>query len=332
MKKILIISTGGTICSRLIDGCRRLAPDVSESTVVKNFYNNSKYASLSGGIFENSGFLQKTLSENMTFQKLEGLIEHIRGIELCKYSGIVILHGTDTLAYTASLLAMVCSDTPTPIMLVSGDAPPDMPSSNANDNFAKAVELLLSGIAPNVYVPYRNSNGEMILHLASLLMQSPSFSSDFYSAKHYALDELDSVSKNRKPLPFSIKHLEPSVLMIQPYVNLDYSRIDLDGITAVAHGSYHSGTFCTNDGKYSLVSLAHRCKEHGIPLFVAPCTLGEQQYESVYEALKECDLTPASMTLEMLYVKLSIALSVGLHGNEVKDFVLTDFNSETVCQ
>ncbi len=330
MKKILIISTGGTICSRLIDGCRRLAPDVSEATVVKNFYNNPKYASLSGGIFENSGFSQKTLSENMTFGKLEGLILHIRSIELCNYSGIVILHGTDTLAYTASLLAMVCSDTPIPIMLVSGDAPPDMAKSNANDNFGRAVELILDGISPNVYVPYRNSDGKMTLHLASLLMQSPGFSSDFYSAKYYDSAELDSVSKQRKALPCSVEHLDTSVLMIQPYVNLDYSQIDLDGITAVAHGSYHSGTFCTEGGKHSLVSLAHRCKEHDIPLFVAPCTLGEGQYESVYEALKECELIPVSMTLEMLYIKLCVALSEGLHGEEIKSFILTPFNSEII--
>lgn len=328
MKNILIISTGGTICSKVIDGCRRLAPDVSESTLVQNFYNNSKYASRKRGIFENSDFPTKTLSENMTFPRLEGLISHIKSFDLTKYSGVIILHGTDTLAYTASLLSLLLSDSPVPVMLVSGDAPPDMEISNANDNFAKAVECIAEGISSNVYVPYRNSDGRMNLHIASRLMQSPSFSSDFRSVGEIC--DFDEMSKKRKALPFDVKDLDPSVLMIQPYVNLDYSKIDLDGVTAVAHGTYHSGTFCTEGGKYSVITLAKSCEAHDIPLFVAPCTLGEDQYESVYKALDTAELIAVSMTLEMLYVKLTLAVSVGLHGDEIKDFVLTPYNSEIV--
>lgn len=328
MKQVLIISTGGTICSRLIDGCRRLSPDISEATVVTKFLSDKKYASLTGGIFKNSEFPIKTLSENMTFEKLEVLISHIKSFELSDFLGVIILHGTDTLAYTASLLSMVCSDTPVPIMLVSGDAPPDMDESNANANFARAMEGILENMPPNVYVPYRNSDGRMILHLGSRLMQSPNFSADFRSGR--AVDSFINASRDRKPLPFETGALEPSVLMLNPYVNLDYSRVDLDGITAVVHGSYHSGTFCSEDGRYSLVTLAKRCTEQDIPLFVAPCTLDDEQYESVYKAVSECSLIPVSMTLEMLYIKVTLAVSAGLHEDGIKDFVLTDYNSEII--
>ncbi|MBR6633342.1 MAG: asparaginase [Clostridia bacterium] len=328
MKKILIISTGGTICSRLIDGCRRLAPHVSEATVITNFYKNEKYVSLSGDIFENSGFSVRTLSENMTFSVLERLISHLKSFDLSRFAGVVILHGTDTLAYTASLLAMMFSNTPVPIMLVSGDAPPDMEESNANVNFYTAVDLIFEGIAPNVYVPYRNADGEVRLHLGSVIMQSPSFSSDFHSGKYF--DDLVAVSEGRKPLPFEVKRLDPSVLMLHPFVNLDYSRIDLDGVTAVAHGSYHSGTFCTEGDKYSILTLAENCRRHDVPLFVAPCKLGDRQYESVYSALSKSDLIPVSMTLETLYMKLTLALSAGLHGEAIRDFVMTEYNSEII--
>lgn len=328
MKKILIISTGGTICSKVIDGCRRLAPDVSESTVVENFYKNEKYASLSGGIFENSGFSTKTLSENMTFSRLEGLISHIRGFELRDYRGVIILHGTDTLAYTAALLSMVLSITPVPVMLVSGDAPPDMEISNANVNFATAVQCILDGIPPNVYVPYRNADGKVRVHLASRLMQSANFTSDFRSAGGEV--DFKKASESRRPLPFEVKHLDPSVLLVYPYVNLDYSRIDLDGVTAVAHGSYHSGTFCTEGGSHSITTFARRCKENDVALFVAPCTLGEEQYESVYSAMAEAAFTPVSMTLEMLFIKLTLAVSAGLHGDELRELVTGEYNNEII--
>lgn len=328
MKKILIISTGGTICSKVIDGCRRLVPDVSESTIVENFYKNEKYASLSGGIFENSGFSAKTLSENMTFSRLEGLIAHIKGLELGKYSGVIILHGTDTLAYTASLLSMVMSTAPVPIMLVSGDAPPDMEESNANVNFATAVQCILDGIPPNVYAPYRNADGEVRVHLASRLMQSANFTSDFRSAGGEV--DFKKASESRRPLPFEVTHLDPSVLLVYPYVNLDYSRIDLDGITAVAHGSYHSGTFCAEGGSHSITNFAKRCKENDVALFIAPCSLGEEQYESVYSAMAETTLTPVSVTTEILYVKLALAVSAGLHGDELRDFVTCEYNNEII--
>ena len=327
MKKILIISTGGTICSKVIDGCRRLAPDVSESTIVTNFYNSSKYASLSGGIFENSDFSTKTLSENMTFSIWEKLISHIKAIDVTAYAGIIILHGTDTLAYTSSLLSMILSSCPIPVMLVSGDAPPDMEISNANVNFAKAVESIADGIPPNVYVPYRNGDGTMRVHLGSRLMQSPNFSSDFRSVGKV---DLDRASMDRQPLPFEVKYLDSSVASVFPYVNLDYSRIDLDGVTAVAHGSYHSGTFCIADGNYSIMTLAKGCAEHDIPLFVSPCTLDENQYESVWSAMSSGMIVPVSMTFEMLYIKLTLAVSAGLHGDEIKDFVRTSYNSEIV--
>ncbi len=326
--KILMIASGGTTCSGLIDGCRRLSPDVSQSTLVGNFYNTPKYASLTGGIFENSHFEPKTLSENMTPDKLWHLVNHIRSFDLSCYNGVIVLHGTDTLAYTASMLAVVMSDAPVPVMLVSGDAPPDMETSNANANFAKAYDLIAEGIAPNVYVPYRNPGEEVKVHLASRIMQSPSFTSAFYSAKSTALAELDAISRARKSIVTEISGLDSSVLIIEPYVGLDYSRISLDNIKAVAHGSYHSGTFCAEGGKYSLTEFAKRCEKAGIPVFVAPCTLGEEQYESVMDAMKDGSLNAVNMTLEMLYTKLVLGVSVGHIGEELKDFVKTCCNSE----
>lgn len=328
MKKILIISTGGTICSKVIDGCRRLVPDVSESTLLENFYSNEKYASLPRGIFENMDFPTKTLSENMVFEIWENLTACLKRVDVKLYSGIIILHGTDTLAYTASLVSMLMSDCPIPVMLVSGDAPPDMAESNANANFAMAVDCILDGTAPGVYVPYRNGDGKMRLHLGSRLMQSPNFSSDFRSAGETDFSE---VSKSRRALPFEITQLDPTVLQVVPYVNLDYSKIELDGVCAVAHGSYHSGTFCAEHGRYSILTLAKSCADHDIPLFVAPCTLDENQYESVYSAMGDGRIIPVSMTLEMLYVKLTIAISAGLHGDEIKSFVQTPYNGEIIA-
>ncbi len=328
MKRILIISTGGTICSRLVSRHRVLAPDISESTLMTNLYADEKYASLSGGIFENSGYSDKILSENMTVDKLSNLISHIRSFDLDLYSGVIILHGTDTLAYTASLLSIFFSDTPIPIALVSGDAPPDMACSNANINFASAVDLILSQAPPNVYVPYKNENEAVKIHLASRLMQSPSFTSNFYSIGGDF--DFEVASRARKPLSVKPDVIESSVLLIQPYVGLDYTRISLDGVSAVAHTSYHSGTFCTDGGACSFIEFTKKCHQMDIPVFVAPCKLGENQYDSVYVALEKCSFTPLYMTAQALYAKLVIASSLKLKSDEREIFVKEKFNSELI--
>ena len=88
------------------------------------------------------------------------LIKYINNLELSNYDGIIVLHGTDTLAYTAALLSFAFAKIPVPIFIVSGNRPPHDKLSNANANFTTAVELIWSGIAPNVYVTYRNTEAK----------------------------------------------------------------------------------------------------------------------------------------------------------------------------
>ena len=55
--------------------------------------------------------------------------------------GVVIAHGTDTLAYTAAALAFLLEDLPGPVVLVGAQRSPDRPSSDGPTNLAAAVRL-----------------------------------------------------------------------------------------------------------------------------------------------------------------------------------------------
>ena len=183
MKKILTVYTGGTIGCAPVDGQRELNTELAKRYIALRFsQSDSQYAGISSQLFEDSCLEDQTLSENMTLNKLQGIIEHLRQFDLSQYAGVMIMHGTDTLAYTAALLSMLLCDTPVPVMLVSGAKPPMVEGTNANANFRTGAELICSGIAPNVYVPYMNADGVMRLHLGSRLLQSANFSEDFISA------------------------------------------------------------------------------------------------------------------------------------------------------
>ena len=253
MKKILTVYTGGTIGCAPMGGQRELNTELAKRYIALRFsQSDSQYANLCHSLFEDSCLTHQTLSENMTLDKLQTIVDHIRQFDLTDYAGVMIMHGTDTLAYTAALLSMLLCDTPVPVMLISGAKPPMVDGTNANHNFRAGVELILGGIAPNVYVPYRNTDTEVYLHLGSRIMQSRNFSDDFCSAgekievknTQNLLDTCALLSKARGKNPFGTTlRLHSSVLALQPCTGLDYGRITLDGVKAVVHGTYHSGTF-----------------------------------------------------------------------------------------
>ena len=343
MKRILITATGGTIGSSFIDGCRRLDVGVAKSTLLKSFAESgSQYAALGNVFFEDSGLELKTLSENMTLDKLFSIVKHIKEHEREGLSGIIVLHGTDTLAFSAAMLSLLCCDLDIPLVLVSGNCPPDDARSNAGANFQAAVELICSGLAPNVYAVYRNMDGSTYLHMGSTLLQCADLSEDFRNGardKTFLLDRCNELSiddktkcielseRRRVDLAVDVQELSARVLLLKPYVGMDYSRIGLDGIGGIVHGAYHSGTVCVDGERFSATALGKRCREKGIPVYIAPCKLDETQYESAYEA-ENGGLIPLNMTTELAYCKLVIALSAGLSGDSLDSFMRTEINSE----
>lgn len=345
-KKILTVYTGGTICTASTDEGRELAPSIAKRALLKSFReseSDSPYAKLCEELFEDSCIPpeHQTLSENMTLAKLEKIIEHVKSFELDNYRGVMILHGTDTLAFSASLLSFVFSGVSVPIMLVSGNRPPMDERSNATANFSAAVELIMKGIAPNVYVPYRNSDGVTYVHLGSSVMQCANYSEDFFSpeGKRFALTDKELFLKlrelsgqRRDVIPCS--RLCENVLLLQPYTGLDYSRISIEGIVGVVHGSYHSGTVCAEGERKertcsrSLTYFADRCKNAGIPLFIAPSCLGRDQYSSMHALYKGADVQLLDMTVEAAYMKLVVGASLKLSAPELKKFMIAPINNE----
>lgn len=337
MKKILTVFLGGTICCSVknIDGekVRDIDMDNAKSVIINNFTKeNPTYGNLGEELFHVSDLGMSILSENMNVEHLVSLVNHIKSFELKEFSGIIILHGTDTLAFTASFLWEVLCNINIPVILVSGNRPPMDELSNANANFKNAVELISKGIAPNVYVTYRNSDGKDRLYLGCDILQCENFSEDFRSAKEeYILDEKSieniletskTFEKNKREIPFEkIKLRDKKVLAIKPYTGLDYSVYNLDNISAVVHGTYHSETVCTVGYEYSVIEFAKKLKDKNIPLFLAPCSGREERYSSTDTAVKADNIIPIFSTFESAYAKCLLATLLGICGDDIIQFV-----------
>ena len=338
-QKILVVLTGGTICSSVnADGIRY--SDAENVEIICAFYRN--HPEYCGKIEFDSATPLDILSENMTIDSWNILLQFFRTEANWKgYRGVIVLHGTDTLAYTSALLSLVLAGVGIPVCMVSAQLPLSFTETNGHDNFRTAVELILNGIAPNVYAVYRNSDGTMYVHYGANLLQCGNYSQDFFSSNAIKIDwscPAKAVGQAFETDDILLDHmsaLTPCVLQIMPHVGLRYDGICLDGVRAIVHGTYHSQSVCVErkngEGEYSASSVLHlldRCNKLAIPVFLAPCSPCSYCYESTGDALRHGACSMDGMTSEMAYVKTLVGCALGLEGNKLQEFLNFSVNHE----
>ena len=337
--KILVILTGGTICSSTDEKGQRYSN--AENVKIIGHYQNSD-SPFSGKVDFDKEIPLDTLSENMTVDKWNTLLEALKTVKCDDYRGIIILHGTDTLAYTASLLAITLTGISVPVCLVSSQLPLDHSATNGHANFRACVELIMNGIAPNVYAVYRNADHVIYAHLGAQLLQSANYSDDFFSKDMQPVSaenahwEGFAFRTNRLYLQ-KMGKLTPCVLKIAPYVGMDYDAFALAGVRAIVHGTYHSQSVCVERskgagdyGSGSILHLLDRCKERNIPVFLAPCSPEAAKYESTGDAIAQGAYHIYGATNEMAYIKALVGCALGLEGSGLEKFVKENINNEFI--
>ncbi|MCF8229704.1 MAG: asparaginase [Bacteroidales bacterium] len=89
--------------------------------------------------------------------KLAGIIEE----KYEEYDGFVVLHGSDTMAYTASALSFMFENLNKPVILTGAQLPLDLVRSDGRDNIINSVEIAAAkkddiAIVPEVAICFEN--------------------------------------------------------------------------------------------------------------------------------------------------------------------------------
>lgn len=358
-KKVLVVLTGGTICSTIKENVRTLDVDSARITLVSGFLNSD--SPLRDEIDFEIGENFNTLSENMTIEKWNQILDYFRGVKFELYDGVIVAHGTDTLAYISSLMAILLNGIGIPFFLVSSNAPLELGDKKANGyiNFKCAVECIGYGIKSGVYVPYRNiEDQKLYLHLGSRLSQSRNYSEDFYSVGAMVIEELDKDVVTQINSNFSLNfyegesflyknhnhELHDCVLRIDPYVGINYEAYNYNKYKVVLHSSYHSGTACvektaTNSeySNHSILYLLDRCSEIGVDVYVSPVKSEGDIYDTVpimlrHEKCGKHIIPLYGCTIEMAYVKLLIVYSYELQGDEFTEIMYNNCFGECFAE
>ena len=135
LPRVTIVSTGGTIASRVDYRTGAVHPALSSKDIISLVPEISEIASIRADI------LFSILSENMRPHYWAKIAEKIAEYIRDGVNGVVVTHGTDTMSYTAAALSFALRDLPVPVVLVGSQRSSDRPSSDAAMNLISAVTV-----------------------------------------------------------------------------------------------------------------------------------------------------------------------------------------------
>lgn len=132
MKKIWVLYTGGTI--GMVESANGLRPDTAIVATALAPYADRLH-------FDWHVCSPLIDSSAVTPQDWANWLNWVQAA-IMQYDGILILHGTDTLAYTANVFALALHTQGKPVILTGAQKPFGAPDSDASRNLQTAVEAL----------------------------------------------------------------------------------------------------------------------------------------------------------------------------------------------
>jgi len=136
---VVIMSTGGTIASRVDYRTGAVRSAISASDLYGVVPELSDIAKVDTEI------VFSLYSENITQKHWKELAETVAKRIEKGVDGVVIAHGTDTMAYTSAALSFALQNLPVPVIVVGAQRSSDRPSSDAATNLIGAVKAAGEG-------------------------------------------------------------------------------------------------------------------------------------------------------------------------------------------
>ena len=153
---ILLIYTGGTIGMKEDPTVQALTP-FNFSQILEEVPELNKFA-YKIDTFTFDPLIDSSDVEPSLWVSLAGLIEEKYDV----YDGFVILHGTDTMAYSASALSFMIEGLTKPVIFTGSQLPIGMPRTDGKENLISSVEIAAAkdenghAIVPEVCICFDN--------------------------------------------------------------------------------------------------------------------------------------------------------------------------------
>ena len=235
--------------------------------------------------------------------------------QLPRYDGIVIVHGTDTMAYTASALAMILGPLPKPVVLTGSQKPLVDVRTDARQNLIDA-SLVATLAVPEVSIAL----GARALRGVRATKRDAWGFRAFDSPNLPPLVELGlgiEIAPHVLPAaplaPFDDR-LEPRVLAVRVFPGLDPGLVRgaiRAGVKGLVLEAYGTGNLPNLGG--SLIPALEEARERGVPVMVVSQCLKAfvelGQYEGGAAAQAAGAISAGDMTVEAALAKMMVGLA-----------------------
>ncbi|WP_061238941.1 asparaginase [Ectopseudomonas composti] len=322
-EKLLVLYTGGTIGMQMsADG---LAPASGFEARMRAQQAQENASELPQWHFRE--LLPLIDSANMnTGHWLTLRDEIVTAVQTHGHDAVLVLHGTDTLAYSAAALSFLLLGLEVPVVFTGAMQPAGVAGGDAWPNLFGAMRALYRGVAPGVHLYF---NGQLLHGARCSKLRSDAF--DAFQvlprqrqAERATVDAQIDFRQLRQAVNLAVLPLHPAVQAGHLQALFD------SGVQGLLLECYGSGTGPAGDAQ--LMSALRQAHQRGVVLAaISQCAQGHVQF-GVYAAgsrLAEVGLVSCGgMTREAALGKLFALLGAGLPQAQVEHWLARDLCGE----
>jgi len=156
LPNISILGTGGTIASFVDYKTGAVSPAITAEQLVNSVSALDEIANVEAEP------LFSLASEDMEAKHWEEMAKKSKEIHDKKNHGIVVGHGTDTMAYSSAALSFQLPEISNPVVFTGAQRSPDRPSSDAHLNLVGAAKVAMTDLGEVAIVMHETTDDENV--------------------------------------------------------------------------------------------------------------------------------------------------------------------------
>jgi L-asparaginase len=216
----------------------------------------------------------RKLSENLVPRDWLVIAAAVRRlVQVDDVAGVLVLHGTDTMPYTAASLAFLLADLAVPIVLTGSRLPAQQQGSDAAAN-VRAALLALQAMSPGVYVVFGAGAGHPAhVHLGTRVRKQRAGAHSFVSVNRKLVAKVDGdrvemvLAHAQRPRGRSPQEVDERVLVLRLHPGLDLAAagesVERAGARLAIVELYASATGPDTGDRFSLPAFIGTSAAHG---------------------------------------------------------------------
>ncbi len=345
LKTITILHTGGTVASRVDYKTGAVSPSYDPQDIIRMFPELNKFANIKSRLISNM------FSGDMRFGHYNILAKEIQK-ELNNCDGIILTHGTDTLAFTSAALAFSLENLNKPVILIGAQRSSDRPSSDAAINLLCAVNLIINSQFNEVGICMHGKSDDDFCYLLSACKTKKLHTSRRDAFKAINSNPIAKISKDGKvellekyqrkehkdklklklfneKLKIGILKAHPNLFKEEVKIYSKFNGLIIEG-TGLGHLSVNKIDNITKENEFILKEIKNLSKKIPI-IMITQCIFGRVNMNvySYGRKLQEAGVlgNMMDMTLEAAFIKLAWLLS-NYKKIEIKNLINHNFRGE----